>query len=270
MAKRVKNKKNIKDFSFSEGSPSSKLLIAVTAKNPGQKKALKTISENQVTFLYGCPGTGKSHCAVGWGVQEMMKGNFDKLVFTRPYVEAGEKLGFLPGGSDHKFAPFVMPLYEVVSDYLTQEEIKNLIEEKKIIIYPLAYMRGITFKNSYVVADECQNATVQQMRMMLTRIGQGTKIVCTGDVEQSDLGSKLNGLADAINGLQGINNLGFCELGYESCVREKIVSDIDQRYKESSNSFTHFMKIRENNKQNGAANTEQSSCSRSIESEIMD
>ena len=131
-------------------------------------------------------------------------------------------------------------------------------------------MRGITFKNSYVVADECQNATVQQMRMMLTRIGQGTKIVCTGDVEQSDLGSKLNGLADAINRLQGINNLGFCELGYESCVREKIVSDIDQRYKESSNSFTHFMKIRENNKQNGAVNTEQSSCSRSIESEIMD
>lgn len=237
MARKSKHKKGSsdKDFIFTaESSKPSKLLVTVTAKNPGQKLALKAISENQVTFLYGAPGSGKSHCAVGWGVQELLKGHYEKIIFTRPYVEAGERLGFLPGGADHKFAPFVMPLYEVVSDYLSQDDIKQLIDDKKIIIYPLAYMRGITFKKSYVVADEVQNSTVQQMRMILTRIGEGSKVVCTGDVEQSDLGYKQNGLVDAINRLQGVDGLKFVELGYESCVREKIVSDIDQRYKESN------------------------------------
>jgi phosphate starvation-inducible PhoH-like protein len=248
MAKKGKDKKSDK-FVFTDNSP-SKLLISVSAKNPGQKKALKAISENQVTFIYGSPGTGKTHCAVGWGIQEMMKGNFDRVIFTRPYVEAGEKLGYLPGNSDNKFAPFVMPLYEVVSDYLSQDDIKNLIEERKIVVYPLAYMRGITFKRSYVVADEVQNSTIQQMRMMLTRIGEGSKIVCTGDIEQSDLGAKLNGLADAINRLQGVNGLDFVELDYASCVREKIVSDIDQRYKEG-NTHVSLATIREHARLNG-------------------
>lgn len=234
MSRKAKGKKEKDSVVFNKPikeSP-SKLIISVIAKNAGQKKALKAISDNQVTFLYGAAGSGKTHCSVGYGLQEMLKGRFDKIIFTRPYVEAGEKLGFLPGGSDSKFAPFVMPLYEVVSDYLSQEQIKLLIDEKKIIIYPLAYMRGCTIKRSYLICDESQNMTVQQMRMMLTRIGEHSKIVCTGDVEQSDLGSKLNGLADAVNRLQGINGLEFVELGYESCVREAIVSDIDQRYKE--------------------------------------
>lgn len=230
MAKKAKGKKN-GDFVLADNSP-SKLLVAVSAKNAGQKKALKAISENQVTFIYGAPGTGKTHCAVGWGIQEMLKGYFDRIVFTRPYVEAGEKLGFLPGNFDAKMGWAVMPLYEVVSDYLSQDDIKELIESKKIVIYPLAYMRGATFKRSYIVADEVQNSTVAQMRMMLTRIGEGSKIVCTGDIEQSDLGAKLNGLSDAINRLQGIKNLEFVELDYSSCVREQIVSDIDLRYKE--------------------------------------
>ena len=270
MAKRSKGKKDGKDFVYTDTAKTSKLLIAVTAKNPGQKQALKAISENQVTFLYGAPGSGKTHCAVGWGVQELLKGNYERLVFTRPYVEAGEKLGFLPGGSDHKFAPFVMPLYEVVSDYLGQEDLKTLIEEKKIVIYPLAYMRGITFKRSFVVADEVQNSTVQQMRMMLTRIGEGSKIVCTGDVEQSDLGAKLNGLADAITRLQGIANLEFVELGYESCVREKIVSDIDQRYKDFN--AANLIKVRESiaATKNGAAAGFAQNGTHSIESEKYD
>lgn len=270
MARKMKNRK--KDaFVFSESS--SKLFITVSAKNTGQKKALKAISENQVTFLYGVAGSGKTHCSVGWGLQEMLKGNFDRLVFTRPYVEAGEKLGFLPGSFDNKFAPFVMPLYEVVSDYLSQDDIKNLIEEKKIIIYPLAYMRGCTLKKAFVVADESQNMSIPQMRMLLTRIGEGTKIVCTGDVEQSDLGAKLNGLSDAINRLQGITGLEFVELGYESCVREKIVADIDQRYKDSG-SFNNLNlgKIRENAiKQNGVhSNGTSLNGNHSIESEQYD
>jgi phosphate starvation-inducible PhoH-like protein len=234
MARKSKSKKESNDFAYAAKDSSTKLVIAVTAKNAGQKKALKAISENKVTFVYGAAGSGKTHCAVGWGIQELMKGNFDRVIFTRPYVEAGEKLGYLPGNSGDKFAPFTMPLYEVVSDYLSADDMKELMEEKKLMVYPMAYMRGITFKRSFVVADEVQNTTPQQMRMMLTRIGEGSKIVCTGDVEQSDLGAKLNGLADAINRLQDIQDLAFVELDYTSCVRDKIVADIDQRYKDGA------------------------------------
>ena len=263
MSKKTRGKKDAKDFAFIEPSNHTKLLVTVTAKNAGQKKALRAISENQVTFLYGTAGTGKSHCAVGWGVQEMLKGHYDKLVFTRPYVEAGEKMGFLPGGADDKFAPFVMPLYEIVGDYLSVTDIKELVEKKKIVIYPFAYMRGVTFKKSYVVADECQNSTIQQMRMILTRLGEGSKLVCTGDTEQSDLGSRMNGLSDAISKLQGIANLEFVELGYESCVREKIVSEIDKRYRDSSSTY----KTRESIIKNSV---ETSNNNHSIESEKYD
>jgi len=243
MARKSKNKKENADFSYPTKDSSTKLLIAVTAKNVGQKKALKAISENKVTFIYGASGSGKTHCAVGYGIQELIKGHFDRVIFTRPYVEAGEKLGYLPGNSGDKFAPFTMPLYEVVSDYLSNDDMKELMDEKKIIVYPIAYMRGITFKKSYVIADEVQNTSPQQMRMLLTRVGEGSKIVCTGDVEQSDIGSKLNGLADAINRLQDIQDLGFVELDYASCVRDKIVADIDQRYKDGAMPNKNYKKI---------------------------
>lgn len=254
MARKSKNKKETKDFAYTPQDATTKLVIAVSAKNAGQKKALKAISENKVTFIYGVAGSGKTHCAVGYGIQELVKGNYDRVIFTRPYVEAGEKLGYLPGSSGDKFAPFTMPLYEVVSDYLSAEDMKELMEQKKLMVYPIAYMRGITFKRSYVIADEVQNTSPQQMRMLLTRIGEGSKIVCTGDVEQSDLGSKLNGLADAINRLQDIENLGFVEMDYASCVRDKIVADIDARYKEGSYAPRIYKKT-ENNLNNKAVET---------------
>lgn len=218
-------------------SPKKRILQSIEKIGEKEAQCILIDSKEHIYLTNGFVVTHNTHCAVGWGIQEMLKGNFDRLVFTRPYVEAGEKLGFLPGSFDAKMSWAVMPLYEVVSDYLSQDDIKNLIELKKIVIYPLAYMRGATFKRSYIIADEVQNSTVQQMRMMLTRIGEGSKIVCTGDVEQSDLGAKLNGLADAITRLQGINNLEFVEMTYAACVREKIVSDIDQRYKDSSSMF---------------------------------
>lgn len=223
-------------------SPKKRVLQSIEKIGEKEAQCILIDSKDHLYLTDGFITTHNTHCAVGWGIQELLKGHYDRVVFTRPYVEAGEKLGFLPGNFDAKMSWAVMPLYEVVSDYLSQDDIKELIENKKIVIYPLAYMRGCTFKRSYIVADECQNSTVQQMRMMLTRIGEGSKIVCTGDIEQSDLGAKLNGLSDAINRLQGINNLEFIELDYASCVREKIVSDIDQRYKEG---------IRESSRNNG-------------------
>lgn len=251
MARKTKtSRKGSNEFVLHEGTGNSKLLVSVSAKNEGQKKALRAISENQVTFLYGVPGSGKSHCAVGWGIQEMLKGRYERVIFTRPYVEAGEKLGFLPGNFDAKMGWAVMPLYEVVSDYLSHDAIKELIDEKKIMIYPIAYMRGCTFKNSYVIADEMQNSTRQQMRMILTRIGEGSKIVCTGDVEQSDLIGNSNGLSDAIARLNGVRGLEFVEMTYESCVREKIVSDIDARYKETKAITLDLRKMRDSNVHN--------------------
>jgi len=251
-------------------SPKKRILVSVEKIGRKEAQCIMIDSKDHLYLTDNFIVTHNTHCAVGWGVQELLKGNYERLVFTRPYVEAGEKLGFLPGGSDHKFAPFVMPLYEVVSDYLGQDDLKSLIEDKKIVIYPLAYMRGITFKRSFVVADEVQNSTVQQMRMMLTRIGEGSKIVCTGDVEQSDLGAKLNGLADAITRLQNIKGLEFVELGYESCVRERIVSDIDQRYKDFN--AANLIKVRESiaAAKNGANGGSVPNGTHSIESEKYD
>ena len=266
---RLNHKKNI-SIPKTRYSPKKRIVVSVECVGRKEAQCILIDSKDHLYLTDGFVVTHNTHCAVGWGVQELLKGNFERLVFTRPYVEAGEKLGYLPGNFDHKFAPFVMPLYEVVSEYLGQDDLKNLIEEKKIIVYPLAYMRGITFKRSYVVADEVQNSTIQQMRMMLTRVGEGTKIVCTGDVEQSDLGAKLNGLADAITRLQNIKGLEFVELGYESCVREKIVTDIDQRYKDFN--ATNLIKMRESvaaakNTANGGS---ASNGKHSIESEKYD
>jgi len=213
----------------------------VTAKNEGQKKALRTISEHKVSIISGVPGTGKTHVAVGWGLQEMQKGRFEKLVLTRPVMEAGENLGFLPGTAEDKIAPYMMPMYDILNQYLSLEQIKKYEAEKKLVIMPIAYMRGITFNNAYVVADECQNATIKQMHMILTRLGEESKIVMTGDVLQSDIrsgplgrGVVVNGLEDAIKRLEDIQEVGYVELGYEYCVRDPLVNLIDERYRDPS------------------------------------
>jgi len=219
----------------------TKLIVAVSAKNPGQKLALKTISENKVTFLTGIPGCGKTHCAVGWGLQQMItKNSYEQIIFTRPIVEAGESLGYLPGGASDKVAPYMMPMYDVLSNYLSLEQINELVSKKKIVSLPLAYMRGVTFKNAYVVCDEMQNTSVEQMHLLLTRIGEGSKVVCTGDTEQSDLtyhrnrAPDDNGLVDALDRLKDVEHVGFVDLDYHSCVRDKIVTDIDRRYRKSA------------------------------------
>ncbi len=224
------------DNSLPGDGGSTKLIIAVTHKNEGQKQALRSISQNKITFISGVAGSGKTHIAVGWGLQEMlMHDRFDKLILTRPVVEAGESLGFLPGSAEDKIAPYMMPIFDILSQYVSDETIRELIEAKKVIILPIAYMRGRTFRKSYVVMDEAQNCTTQQMHLLLTRMGEDSKIVVTGDTEQSDLCYQRikgdNGLQDAISRLKGIENIGFIELGYESCVRDPIINEIDAKYR---------------------------------------
>lgn len=233
------SKKEAKDLVVNSVPPSptkvsQKLGLStyVMPKNDGQKKAIECINTHDISFLYGVPGSGKSHLAISMGVAGMLKGNYQKIILTRPYVEAGEHLGFLPGGFNNKIAPFMYPVMEIISQQVGTEAAVEFIEKGNIQVMPLAYMRGVTFQNCYVVADEMQNATSSQMRMILTRVGEKCKLVLTGDTEQSDLvSSERNGLVDAIYRLKGMSEVGFCELSEESCVRSPLVSKIDKLYR---------------------------------------
>lgn len=215
-------------------SNSTKRVISVSAMNDGQKEALRTISRKQISIISGTPGTGKTHIAVGWALQEFINGRFERIILTRPVVEAGESLGFLPGDAEQKIAPYMMPMNEILTQYLSQEDLRKMIDEKKIIVLPIAYMRGATFKKAVVVADECQNMTIKQIHLLMTRLGSGSKIILTGDIGQSDLGPKkemYNGLKDAINRLANVKGVGMVHLGHESCVRENLVNEIDEAYR---------------------------------------
>jgi phosphate starvation-inducible PhoH-like protein len=209
--------------------------ICITGKNEGQKRAIELIEKYDVSVLYGVPGSGKTHIALVMGLIMMLQGKYDRLLLTRPYVEAGERLGYLPGDYAHKIAPFMQPLMEISNEYLGKNAIVEFIDKGNIQIMPLAYMRGMTFKNSYVVADEMQNATIQQMRMLLTRIGDRSKLIITGDTEQSDLytrGEK-NGLLDVVDRVKGkISEVGFYEMLEEHCVRSPLVAKIDKLYRQ--------------------------------------
>lgn len=205
--------------------------LIVSAKNESQKQALNVIDTHEVSVLYGIPGSGKSHLAVGIGLKDMLSRKYERIVLTRPYVEAGEHLGFLPGGYNNKIAPFMYPIVEIMSQYLKDKTlITKLIDNGNISVVPLAYMRGCTFKNCYIVADEMQNSTPSQMRMLLTRIGDNSKLVITGDTEQSDVGYR-NGLSDAVERLKDIEEIGFHQFDESSCVRSGIVAKIENKYR---------------------------------------
>jgi phosphate starvation-inducible PhoH-like protein len=232
MAKKPAKSKNVNEnLTLSKAKAETDRIVKVTAKSEEQKLALKNIHENKVTFLIGPPGTGKSHLAVGYGLQELKRGNFERIIFTRPCVEAGEKLGAMPGDVDAKMANFMIPMYEVVREYFDEDDIEDMVDDRRIVVLPFAFMRGVNFKNAYVCADEVQNSTPSQMHLLLTRLCEGSKIVLTGDIKQSDLRYQVNGLVDAIRKLQNIDDLSFVELTYASCVRDKIVNDIDARYR---------------------------------------
>tara|TARA_B100001778_G_scaffold334404_1_gene345608 strand:+ start:3536 stop:4384 length:849 start_codon:yes stop_codon:yes gene_type:complete len=234
MARKSKKSTSLAKAGTMGKSQSTKRVVHVSAMNEGQKEALRTIASKQITLVSGVPGTGKTHLAVGWALQEFVNGRFERIILTRPVVEAGESLGFLPGDAEQKIAPYMMPMNEILGQYFSQEDIRKMIDDKKIIILPIAYMRGVTFKNACVIADECQNMTSKQIHLLLTRLGSGSKIILTGDVQQSDLGPRreqYNGLKDAIERLGDMDEIGMVNLGYEWCVREALVNKIDAAYR---------------------------------------
>lgn len=205
----------------------------VVGKTLGQKKAIEVVQSNTVSFLYGTPGTGKSHISTAIGLRDLLQSKYQRLIITRPYLEAGEKLGFLPGDFNNKIAPFMAPVVEIISELIGKQALISLLDSGNIMVMPLAYMRGVTYKNSFVVMDEAQNTTVKQMRMILTRIGENSKLVVNGDTEQSDLYfPKENGLIDAISRLTNIKSIGFHQMTDDDCVRSPLVAQIDKLYRE--------------------------------------
>ena len=199
--KRFTSEVNIIDFQ--PYLPAKKQRVNIQARNANQKLYLSKLYEEatSIVLAIGPAGTGKTMLAVQFGIKLFQEGKVDRIVVTRPAVSVDEDLGFLPGDLNEKMAPWTRPIFDVLGEYYQKKEIASMLEEGTIEISPLAYMRGRTFKNAYIVADEMQNATVNQMKMLLTRLGEGSKMVVTGDLAQADRLSD-NGLIDFCNLLE--------------------------------------------------------------------
>ena len=204
----------------------------IRPKTSGQKRYVDAVRDHTVTFAIGPAGTGKSYLAVALAVQALQAKAVNRIILTRPAVEAGERLGFLPGDMLAKVDPYLRPLYDALYDMLEPEVVARLMERGTIEVAPLAYMRGRTLNDSFIILDEAQNTTPEQMKMFLTRLGFGSKCVVTGDVTQIDLpdGRQRSGLLQVRDVLDGIDGLVFVELGSRDVVRHRIVQDIVDAY----------------------------------------
>ena len=203
----------------------------IKAKTVGQQKYMKAILKNTVTIGVGPAGTGKTYLAVAAAVAAFRSREVDRIILTRPAVEAGERLGFLPGDLQDKVDPYLRPLYDALFDMLGAETYQKYLERGSIEVAPLAYMRGRTLDNSFIILDEAQNTTREQMKMFLTRLGFGSKIVITGDITQIDLpGDKTSGLKDAIRVLENVEDIAICRLSAADVVRHALVQRIVAAY----------------------------------------
>jgi len=203
----------------------------VTPKTDGQIRYCKTVNNNDVVFCNGPAGTGKTFLAVCFAISALEHNLIDKIVLCRPAVEAGENLGFLPGDLKDKVDPYLAPLYDALNILYDEKKLFKLLETKIIEIVPLAYMRGRTLDNSFMILDEAQNSTITQMKMFLTRLGVGSKSIITGDVTQIDLQSKKeSGLVQVAKVLKGIKGIGFANLNQNDVVRHPLVKKIIEAY----------------------------------------
>ena len=206
----------------------------IKAKTLGQQKYLRAIGKNTVTIGVGPAGTGKTYLAVAMAVAAFRSRTVNRIILTRPAVEAGERLGFLPGDLQNKVDPYLRPLYDALFDMLGPETYGKYLERGNIEVAPLAYMRGRTLDDSFIILDEAQNTTREQMKMFLTRLGFGSKIVITGDVTQIDLPpDKISGLKDAVRVLEGVPDIAICRLSASDVVRHALVQQIVAAYERS-------------------------------------
>lgn len=225
----------------------------IKSKTVGQKRYVDSIKKDAITFGIGPAGTGKTYLAVCLAVQAYKSKQADKIILTRPAVEAGEKLGFLPGDLQTKVDPYLRPLYDALQEMLGLETYTKLMERGSIEIAPLAYMRGRTLSNAFVILDEAQNTTKEQMKMFLTRLGDGSKMVITGDITQVDLpDGKLSGLEHAASVLKGVEGIGIIHLTDKDVVRNPLVMKIVRAYEEDGK---RRMQIADGNKADAKTNS---------------
>ena len=207
----------------------------IKAKTVGQQHYMKAIMKNTITIGVGPAGTGKTYLAVAAAVAAFREKKVNRIILTRPAVEAGERLGFLPGDLQNKVDPYLRPLYDALYDMLGAETFQKYQERGSIEVAPLAYMRGRTLDDSFIILDEAQNTTREQMKMFLTRLGFGSKIVITGDVTQIDLpDDKVSGLKDAVRVLDGVKDIAICHLTSADVVRHALVQEIINAYEKAS------------------------------------
>ena len=203
----------------------------IMARNPAQAQYIQALSKNDMIFALGPAGTGKTYLAVAQAVSQLVAGSVDRLILSRPAVEAGERLGFLPGDMKEKVDPYLRPLYDALYDMLPSEQVERRIASGEIEIAPIAFMRGRTLAHAFVILDEAQNTTPMQMKMFLTRFGEGSRMVICGDPNQVDLpDSGKSGLADAVQRLEGIQGLAVQRFSSKDVVRHRIVGQIVDRY----------------------------------------
>ncbi len=208
---------------------------ACRPKTSGQKKYIDAIRNNTITFAIGPAGSGKTYLAMAMAIASLNSGDVARIVLSRPIIEAGESLGFLPGTLNEKVDPYIRPLYDALFDMMDVDHANKLMESGTLEIAPLAFMRGRTLNGSFVILDEAQNATSEQMKMFLTRLGYGSKMVITGDLTQSDLPSRASGLKEALRILKGIDDISIQNLGVSDVVRNSLVLSIINAYdKENS------------------------------------
>jgi phosphate starvation-inducible PhoH-like protein len=208
----------------------------IFSKSPKQSKFIKLMNENQITFSIGPAGTGKTFLAIAYALSQLTSGKKQKLILTRPVVEAGENLGFLPGTLSEKLSPYVRPLYDAMEWMLPPAIISKLETNGAIEVAPLAYMRGRSLHNSIIILDEAQNTTIEQMKMYLTRIGENSKSIITGDITQIDLSrGQTSGLVHASQILRNINGMDFVNFSSKDVVRAKIVQKIIEAYSKDNN-----------------------------------
>ncbi len=203
----------------------------IKCKTLGQKRYVQALKEYDLVFGVGPAGTGKTYLAVAMAVLAFKNKEVDRIILTRPAVEAGEKLGFLPGDLQNKVDPYLRPLHDALNDFLGNETYRGLMERGAVEVAPLAYMRGRTLNNAYIILDEAQNCTIEQMKMFLTRFGEGSRVVVTGDITQIDLPQdKRSGLVHALGVLEGVEGIAEIYLSHKDVVRHDLVQRIIRAY----------------------------------------
>lgn len=238
MKKNSKNKKRSTtiDLTNEIGNTQTQYRNRLKPRTENQKEYIRNIAENTITFCQGLAGSGKTHIAIGMALEYLLEEKVNKIIITRPVLEAGEKIGYLPGTAEEKLHPYLLPILDEIHHFITMSHYASLKLNNRIEVVPLGLMRGRNFHNSFIVADECQNASYEQLKMLLTRIGHNSKMVLTGDVGQSDLSRHLQGgFIDLINILDGIEGIGIAKLESIDIIRNPIIVKILARLEAENN-----------------------------------